>query len=132
MTPVILQDDPSVKSFFTVEQTETLMLFEHLSFEFLEKFDVFASAEMGQTRGYKPPEAMRGFLHCFSKGIYGIRPVARELNNTLVWFSCGFDRLPSRDGAIASSPTSDRSLMRYSSPRRAGSPPRPAQLNVLE
>jgi hypothetical protein len=27
----------------------------------------------------------------------GIRPVERELQNTVVWLSCGFDRPPSRD-----------------------------------
>ncbi len=40
---------------------------------------------------------MRGFLHCYYKDIYGIRPVERELRNTVVWLSCGFDRPPSRD-----------------------------------
>ena len=40
---------------------------------------------------------MRGFLHCYYKDIYGIRPVERELQNTVVWLSCGFDRLPSGD-----------------------------------
>jgi len=40
---------------------------------------------------------MRGFLHCYYHDIYGIRPVERELQNTVVWLSCGFDRPPSRD-----------------------------------
>jgi hypothetical protein len=40
---------------------------------------------------------MRGFLHCYCEDIYGIRPVERELRNTVVWLSCGFDRPPSRD-----------------------------------
>ncbi len=40
---------------------------------------------------------MRGSLHCYYKDIYGIRPVTRELNNTVVWLSCGFARPPSRD-----------------------------------
>jgi len=40
---------------------------------------------------------MRGFLHCYYKEIYGIRPVAREFQNTVIWLSCGFDRSPSRD-----------------------------------
>jgi hypothetical protein len=40
---------------------------------------------------------MRGFLHCYYKDVYGIRPVERELRNTVVWLSCGFDRPPSRD-----------------------------------
>ena len=40
-----LQNDPSVESLFNVAKTEILALFEHLSFEFLEEFDVFAPAE---------------------------------------------------------------------------------------
>jgi len=39
MSSATLQDDPSVESFFNVAETETLALFEHLSFEFLEEFD---------------------------------------------------------------------------------------------
>ncbi|ELY67381.1 transposase [Natronococcus jeotgali] len=97
MSPATLQDAPSVDSFFNVVETETLALFEHLSFEFLEEFDVFAPAETGRTRDHESPELMRGFLHCYYKDIYGIRPVARELRNTIVWLSCGFDRPPSRD-----------------------------------
>ncbi len=78
-------------------ETETLALFEHLSFEFLDKFDVFAPAKTGRRRDDEPPEMMRGFLHCYYKHIYGICPVARELQNTVAWLGCGFDRLPSRD-----------------------------------
>jgi len=44
MSPAILQNDLSVESFFNVVETETLALFEHLSFKFLEEFDVFAPA----------------------------------------------------------------------------------------
>jgi hypothetical protein len=40
---------------------------------------------------------MRGFLHCYYRDINGIGPVERELRNTVVWLSCGFDRSPSRD-----------------------------------
>jgi hypothetical protein len=36
------------KAFFIVAETETLAPFEHLSFEFLEEFDVFAPAERGR------------------------------------------------------------------------------------
>ncbi|SMP33358.1 hypothetical protein SAMN06265347_1232 [Halobellus salinus] len=36
MDSATLQDDPSVDSFFNVVETETLVLFEHLSFEFLK------------------------------------------------------------------------------------------------
>jgi len=97
MSSATLQDDPSIDSFFNSVETETLALFEHLSFEFLEEFDVFAPSSPGRTREHNPPELMRGFLHCYYKDIYGIRPVERELNNTVVWLSCGFDRPPSRD-----------------------------------
>ena len=97
MSSTTLQDDLSVESFFNVAETETLALFEHLSFEFLEEFGVFAPAQTERTRDHGPPELMRGFLHCYYKDIYGIRPVERELRNTVVWLSCGFDRPPSRD-----------------------------------
>ena len=40
---------------------------------------------------------MRGFFNCYYHDIYRIRPVERELQNTVVWLSCGFDRPPSRD-----------------------------------
>ncbi len=35
MDSATLQDDPSIESLFNVAETETLALFEHLSFEFL-------------------------------------------------------------------------------------------------
>ena len=49
MSSATLQGDSSVELFFNVVETETLALFEHLSFEFLEEFDVFAPAETGRT-----------------------------------------------------------------------------------
>jgi hypothetical protein len=39
MSSATLQDDPSVESFFNVVETETLALFEHLSFGFLKGAD---------------------------------------------------------------------------------------------
>ncbi|GGM48834.1 hypothetical protein GCM10009006_32610 [Haloarcula argentinensis] len=81
MVPAILQSHPAVDLFFNVEM-KTLALFESLPFEFLEEFDVFAPAQTGRTREHKLPELMRGFLHCYYKDIYGIRPVERELQNT--------------------------------------------------
>jgi len=65
--------------------TETLALFEHLEFDFLEEFDVFAPARRGRTRDHHPPALFRAFLHCYYKNVYGIRPVTRELQNTVVW-----------------------------------------------
>ena len=97
MSTATLQGDPLVESFFDRVATETLALFDHLSFEFLEGFDVFAPPPTGRTRDHEPPELMCGFLHCYYKDIYGIRPVARELQSTFVWLGYGFDRPPSRD-----------------------------------
>ena len=97
MSSATLQDDPSVESFFNLVATETLALFEHLSFEFLDEYEVFVPSEAGRTRDHEPSELMRGFLHCYYKDIYGIRPVTRELQNTFVWLGCGFDQPPSRD-----------------------------------
>jgi hypothetical protein len=34
---------------------------------------------------------------CYYNDIYGIRPIVRELQNTIVWLNWGFDRPPSRD-----------------------------------
>jgi len=65
MSSATLQNYPSVESFFNVAETETLALFEHLSFEFLAGFDVFAPAQTGRTREHEPPELMRSFLHCY-------------------------------------------------------------------
>jgi hypothetical protein len=84
MSSATLQDDPSVESFFNVVETETLALFEYFYFDFLAEFDVFAPPQAEQTRDHEPPEMMRGFLHCYYKDIFGIRPFARELQNTVV------------------------------------------------
>ena len=92
-----LQDVASVDDFLNVAATETAPLFEYLELEFLLEYDVFAPAPRGRTRVHKPPELFRGFLHCYYKGIYGTRPVTRELRNTLTWLSCGFEKPPSRD-----------------------------------
>jgi len=88
----ILQEETSIDEFFNVMATETLALFEHLEFDFLEEFDVRSPARRGRTRDHHPPALFRAFLHCYYKNVYGIRPVTRELQNTVVWLSCGFDR----------------------------------------
>ena len=97
-----LQEEASIDEFFNLAATETLALFEHLRFDFLEEFDVFAPRERGRTRDHHPPELFRAFLHCYYKDIYGIRPVARELQNTIVWLSCGFDLAVSPTGLASS------------------------------
>ena len=92
-----LQDVASVDDFLNVAATESVPLFECLEFEFLMEYDVFAPSPLGRTRVHNPPELFKGFLHCYYKDIYGTRPVTRELQNTLVWLCCGFDKPPSRD-----------------------------------
>jgi hypothetical protein len=47
MSPATLQENPTVETFFNVVETETLALFDYLSFEFFEEFDVFAPAQTG-------------------------------------------------------------------------------------
>ncbi len=114
MSSATLQDDPSVDSFFNAVETETLALFEHLSFEFLEEFDVFAPAKTGRTRDHEPPELMRGFLHCYYKDIYGIRPVERELRNTVGDLAVDSIDRRRETRSIAFSPILNTSLTRCS------------------
>ncbi|WP_458190929.1 transposase [Haladaptatus sp. NG-WS-4] len=94
---ITLQDVASVDDFLNAAATETVPLFEHLEFEFLLEYDVFAPARRGRTRVHQPPDLFRGFLHCYYKNIYGTRPVTRELSHGLVWYYCGLDKPPSRD-----------------------------------
>ncbi len=92
-----LQNVASADDFLNVAAIETVPLFEYLEFEFLLEYDVFAPCDRGRTRVHEPPELFQGFLHCYYEDVYGTRPVTRELQKPLVWFSCGFDRPPSRD-----------------------------------
>jgi len=111
--------------------TETLALFEHLEFDFLEEFDVFA-ARRGRTRDHHPPALFRAFLHCYYKNVYGIRPVTRELQNTVVWLSCGFDRPPSRRGrSLPHRPRTRRRRGSTFAEQALSVGPRPARLDLL-
>jgi len=92
-----LQNVDSVNEFLNAAATETVPLFEHLDFEFLLEYDVFAPARRGRTRVHKPPDLFCGFLHCYYENVYGTRPVTRELQHSLVWYYCGLDKPPSRD-----------------------------------
>jgi hypothetical protein len=47
MSSTILREDSYIEAFFDIVETETLALFEHLQFEFLTEFDVFAPAPEG-------------------------------------------------------------------------------------
>jgi len=55
--------------------TETVPLFDHLEFEFLLEYLVFAPSKRGRTRVHKPPDLFRGFLHCYYTDVYSTRPV---------------------------------------------------------
>ena len=96
-TSTTLQDVVSVDDFLNVAATETVPLFEHLEFEFLLEYDVFALSKQGRTRFHKPPDLFRGSLHCHYEDVYGIRPVTRELQHGLVWYYRGLDKPPPRD-----------------------------------
>jgi len=96
-TAATLQDIASVDEFLNVAAIETVPLFEHLSFDFLEDYDVFAPSKRGRTRVHQPPDLFCGFLHCYYEDVYGTRPVTRELQNGLVWYYCGLNKPPSRD-----------------------------------
>ena len=92
-----LQDVASVDDYLNGGATETVPLFEHLEFDFLLEYGVFAPGSRGRTRVREPPDIFRGFLHCYYEDIYGTRPVARELQHGLIWYSCGLDTPLSRD-----------------------------------
>ena len=98
MSSQTLQEEASVDELFNVVATETLALFEYFEFEFLYELDVFTRLKRGRIREHHPPELFRAFLYCYYNDIYGIRPVTRELQNTLVWLSCSFDSTVQRHG----------------------------------
>jgi hypothetical protein len=92
----VLPDNDTIVQVFKAMETETTALLEQLDLSFLTDFPVFAPTERGRTRVHKPPELLKGVLHCFYRNIYGPRPIARELRNEDVWRQCGFERPPSR------------------------------------
>jgi hypothetical protein len=76
-----LQNEASVNEFLNAAATETVPLFEHINFEFLLEYQVFAPDERGQTRVHKLPDLFCGFLHCYYEDVYGTRPITRELQH---------------------------------------------------
>jgi len=95
-TGSVLPNNDTVELVFKTLETETTALFEHLDLSFLTDYLVFDPDPRGRTRVHKPPELLKGVLHCFHHGIYGPRSMARELHNEDVWRQCGFKRPPSR------------------------------------
>jgi hypothetical protein len=56
----VLRDVASVDEFLNAAATETVPLFEHLEFEFLLEYDVFAPSKRGRTRVHESPDLLRG------------------------------------------------------------------------
>jgi hypothetical protein len=79
-----LQDVASADDLLNATATETVPLFNHLEFEFLLEYDVFAPDERERTRVHEPPDLFCGFLHCYYEDVYGTHPVTLELQNGLV------------------------------------------------
>jgi len=93
----ILQEETSIDEFFNVMATETLALFEHLEFDFLEEFDVFAPARRGEheiiTHQHSSERSCTATTRTSTASVQ-----SRENSRTRSSGSaCGFDRPPSRD-----------------------------------
>ena len=58
MSASTLQKEVSVDIFLNVVATETVPLFDHLEFDFLTEYDVFAPSNRERTRVHEPPELM--------------------------------------------------------------------------
>ena len=95
MSATTPQNHPSFEELFKDVDTVPLALFEHLDLSFLEEFPVFAPDPWGRTREHEAPELFKGVLYCFSRDIYGVKAVTRELHDELIWRQCGFDSAPS-------------------------------------
>jgi len=118
--------------------TETLALFEHLEFDFLEEFDVeaFAPARRGEheiiTHQHSSERSCTATTRTSTASVQ-----SRENSRTRSSFSCGFDRPPSRDAVdrfVSPSPRTRRRrglLAGLPEVRRAGCLPRPARLDLV-
>lgn len=95
-TSTLLSQDTAERVFKTLD-SGPIALVEYVDTSFLVEYDVFAPDPRGRTREFDPPGLSQGLLYCYSKGIYGPRPITRELQDEAVWRQCEFDRGPSRD-----------------------------------
>lgn len=59
MRSATLQDDLSIEAFFNIAATETLASFEHLSFGFLEEFNVFT---LSRSPGFRHRDFSSAFI----------------------------------------------------------------------
>lgn len=69
-----LQEEVSIDEFFKLVATGTIPLFEHLSFEFLSGFGVFAPASRWRTRVHQPPDLFEAFSTAATR-MTAVRPV---------------------------------------------------------
>ena len=95
MSATSSQSHPSFAELFKHVDTVPLALFEHLDLSFLKEFPVFAPNPCRRKREHDAPELFKGVIYCFSRDIYGIKQVAKELQDELIWRQCGFDSAPS-------------------------------------
>ena len=63
-TNSVLPDNVTVEWIFKTLETETTALFEYLDLLFLTDYPVFAPDSKGRIRVHKPPELLKGVLHC--------------------------------------------------------------------
>jgi len=119
------------RRFFNVMATETLALFEHLEFDFLEEFDDKGwIARRGRTRDHHPPASLPSVpAHATTTRTSTASVQSRENSRTRSSGSAvaSIDRRR-ETRSIASSPTSNTSSTGLRPPRRAGGLPRPARL----
>jgi len=127
----IPQEETSIDEFFNVMATETLALFEHLEFDFLEEFDVFAPARRGEheiiTHQHSSERSCTATTRTSTASVQ-----SRENSRTR---SSGSARLRStaveRRGRSLPHRPRTRRRRGLRPPRRAGRLPRPARLDLL-
>ena len=95
MSSASLQSHPAVEELFNHVETIPLALFEHVEFDFLTDFCVFAPDPRGRTKDHEPPDLLKGVLYCFSRDIYSPEEIARELTDELRYMQLGFKSPPS-------------------------------------
>jgi len=80
-TKASLSDDDTVAQIFISLEAETTALLEPLCLSFFTDYSVFAPSNQWRTRIHKPPELLKGVLHCFCRDIYGPRPMEGDTQN---------------------------------------------------
>jgi len=100
--------------------TETLALFEHLEFDFLEEFDVFPLLAGGEHEIITHQHSSERSCTATTRTSTASVQSREKLQNTVVWLSCGFDRPPSRDAVDRFLTDLEHVVDEVSTARRAG------------